>query len=103
MGTEFYYIAFVNFRRVEGCPVLGPRGTQMGTLREHETTLQQGQTLSPIKHVHYGSILLERRFALSVSNPPLTIFPSQITQPLLEPLSFYGTLLRSLSYLYFAI
>lgn len=92
---------------VRGCPVLGPRGAETGTLRDHATTLRRGQALSPSKHVRDDSIPLERCFAPSASDKmpllPPPVFPStpQITWPLLRAPEFLlcGTLLLLLLYI----
>jgi hypothetical protein len=75
---------------VRGCPVLGPRGAETGTLRHHATTLRRGQALSPSKYVCDDRILLERCSATSAGDKmpllPPKGFPStsQITWPLLQ-------------------
>jgi hypothetical protein len=51
---------------VRGGPVLGPRGAETGTLRDHATTLRRGQALSPSEHVRDDSMALKRCFATPV-------------------------------------
>jgi hypothetical protein len=59
-GTSYSVVSFSSpLDRVRGCPVLGPRDAETGTLRDHVHTLRRGQGLRPQRMFATKAFLLE--------------------------------------------
>jgi hypothetical protein len=93
-GTSYSVVSFSSpLDRVRGCPVLGPRDAETGTLRDYVHTLRRGHGLRPQRMFATKAFLLERcsaTFSLDKVPPfPSACFYStpQVTWPCFQPQS----------------
>ena len=88
-GTSYSVVSFSSpLDRVRGCPVLGPRDAETGTLRDYVHTLRRGQGLRPQRMFATKASLLERCSAtFSLDKVPPFLPPVSITHPRLPGLA----------------